>query len=575
LGVVNLESDALDAFDSEDVELVESLADTVALALDTAHLYSQAHQNAVNLSALYVVTRVASQSLVLDEVLSQVLSSALALLGFEAGLVGLTDPDDGRLRLAAGQGLPPSLAERLGGDALEETLCRRVCARQEGLVVGTLEPEVASDVQGGSPEAGQWFVQGLAAGGFRTFAGTPLLHGGQSLGALTLFSRRPRTSLTEDLGLLTSIGHQVATAVTNAQLFEEIARERSRLRALIEASRDGIALVGTDLRVLIINAPALALVGLPGEPDEWLNRPVREMLAALEPHAPDVAAWARGEIQRVQQGDERPAEGEYEVAGRTLHWLNLPVQAGKQIQGWLLVLRDVTEERSLERMREDLTHTMVHDLRNPLGGIFTSLLLVEKEDQANLAENQRFLLKIARNNAQRMLKIVDDILAVSKLESGRMELQRGPVQLGDLVAGVLRAQAPLAADKGLRLESEAPPTLPPAWADAWLIERVLHNLVDNAIKFTPPDGTVRILARQGEVGLLHVSVADSGPGIPADLQQRVFEKFVTGGQEGSGSGLGLAYCKLVVEAHGGRLGVESAPGQGATFTFSLPVLGDD
>jgi len=95
LGVLNLESDALDAFDSEDVQLMESLADAVALALDTAYLYSQAHQNAVNLSALYVVTRVASQSLVLDEMLSQVLSSALALLGFEAGLVGLTDPSDG------------------------------------------------------------------------------------------------------------------------------------------------------------------------------------------------------------------------------------------------------------------------------------------------------------------------------------------------------------------------------------------------------------------------------------------------------------------------------------------------
>jgi signal transduction histidine kinase len=221
---------------------------------------------------------------------------------------------------------------------------------------------------------------------------------------------------------------------------------------------------------------------------------------------------------------------------------------------------------------------MVHDLRNPLGSIFTSLLLVEKEDQANLAENQRFLLKIARNNAQRMLKIVDDILAVSKLESGRMELQRGPLQLGDLVAGVLRAQAPLAAEKELRLESEATPALPPAWADAWLMERVLQNLVDNAIKFTPPGGTVTVAARQSEESLgppcLHVSVTNDGPGIPADLQQRVFLKFVTGGQEQSGSGLGLAFCKLVVEAHGGRIWVESAPGQGATFTFSLPIMDD-
>jgi len=457
-----------------------------------------------------------------------------------------------------------------------------MCTQQEGLVVGTLEPEIPRDIRNSTADAaqvaGQWFDELLAAAGFRTYAGTPLLHGGQALGALTLFSRRTRASLTEDMGLLTSIGHQVATAVANAQLFEAIARERSRLRALLEASRDGIALVGTDLRVLIINAPALVLLGLPGEPDEWINQPVREMLATLEPHAPDVATWARDEIQRIQQGNRQPAEGEYEVPPRTLHWLNLPVQAGKRIQGWLLVFRDVTEERSIERMREDLTHTMVHDLRNPLGSIFTSLLLVEKDEQENLSENQRFLLRIARNNAQRMLKIVDDILAVSRLESGRMELQRASVQLADLVAGVLRAQAPLAAEKELRLQSEVPSALPPAWADAWLLERVLQNLVDNAIKFTPPGGTVTLTVRQSEENLkppcLHVSVTDDGPGVPPDLQQRVFQKFVTGGQEGSGSGLGLAYCKLVVEAHGGRIWVESAPDQGATFTFSLPIVGD-
>ncbi|UCC64223.1 MAG: PAS domain-containing protein, partial [Anaerolineae bacterium] len=466
--------------------------------------------------------------------------------------------------LAAQQGLPPSLAERLGDDALEDPLSNEIHTRPEGLAVGDIEPE-----------AGQGFVEALAAAGFRTYAGTPLLHGGQSLGTLTLFSRRPRRSLTEDLALLTPIGHQIATAVANAQLFQAIARERSRLRALIESSRDGIVLVGTNLWVLIMNAPALEMLGLPGEPEEWISRSVEEVQAALQAHAPTVVEWARAEMERIERGDLQPGGGEYEVPPRTLHVLNLPVMAGTSLQGWLLVLHDVTEERLLDQMREDLTHTMVHDLRNPLGNIFTSLLLVDSDTLETLTDNHRFLLKIARTNAQRMVKLVDDILTVSRLESGRMELDRASVALADLVEGTMRAQAPLAAEKKLRLECDMPPDAPPVWADARMIERVLQNLVDNAIKFTPSGGKVEIAVRQSEDGAepecLYVSVADTGAGISPEMQKRVFQKFVTGGREESGSGLGLAFCKLAVEAHGGRIWVESEPGQGTTFTFTLPV----
>ena len=160
-----------------------------------------------------------------------------------------------------------------------------------------------------------------------------------------------------------------------------------------------------------------------------------------------------------------------------------------------------------------------------------------------------------------------------------MQLQRARVSLGDLVAGTLQTQTPLAAEKELDLESRVPPTLLSAWADPRLIERVLQNLVDNAIKFTPSGGRVEIAVRQREQvagsSFLEVSVADNGPGIPAGLRDRVFQKFVTGGQEGSGSGLGLAFCELVIEAHGGGIWVASEPGQGATFTFSLPVARAD
>jgi signal transduction histidine kinase len=198
------------------------------------------------------------------------------------------------------------------------------------------------------------------------------------------------------------------------------------------------------------------------------------------------------------------------------------------------------------------------------------------------------MLEIARENTERMLQLVTDILDVSRLESGRMELKRNPVSLAELTAEKLRAQSPLSADKGVRLVSEVPPNLPKAWVDAELTGRVLQNLVDNAIKFTPDGGLVKVVVRLcneeiakhvdlevTEPPQLCVSVVDSGPGISAHLQRRLFQKFVTGGQKGSGSGLGLAFCKLVVDAHGGRIWVESEPDQGTTFTFTLPVAQED
>jgi signal transduction histidine kinase len=180
-----------------------------------------------------------------------------------------------------------------------------------------------------------------------------------------------------------------------------------------------------------------------------------------------------------------------------------------------------------------------------------------------------------------MMKLVNDILEVSRLEAKQVPLARQPISMTGLITDTLHAQSGRALDKGLHLESDLAPSLPPAYADPELIERVLQNLVDNAIKFTPPGGRVRLSAQpmngkyasqaNGHAGQLRISVSDEGPGIPRPLRSQLFQKFVTGGQPESGSGLGLAFCRLAVEAHGGHIWAESEPGRGATFAFTLPV----
>jgi len=190
-----------------------------------------------------------------------------------------------------------------------------------------------------------------------------------------------------------------------------------------------------------------------------------------------------------------------------------------------------------------------------------------------LPESQREIVTVAQQGAQRLLNLITAILDVSRLESGQMPLEREPVRLDIVAAEVAEMQQVLALDKHQTIENQVPADLPLVSADVELIHRVLQNLIGNAIKFTPPDGLISIGAWRDPVNdrNLIVAVKDSGIGLVPELQARLFEKFVTGRVRGRGSGLGLAFCRLVVKAHGGRIWVESTPGNGAIFLFTLPV----
>lgn len=572
-GALDVESNLYDAFDERDVLLAESLADTMALALENASHYRETRQQATDLSALYTVTRMTSQSLALESVLSQALSSVLISLEFEAGLIALTDPTGGQLYLAAEYGLPRHLSERYSDEGMVGSLSEYVHLRQASVSVRDFRRETEG-------ELGDLALR-MARFGLRGYAGIPLLHRDESLGTMSLFSRRRKTFSANQMVLLEAIGRQVAAAVTNARLFQAIVNERQRLVTLIESSRDGIILVGLDQQILVVNTTAIGLLRLPGVPEDWMDRTLEEASQALRPHAPDAAEVMMAEMGGIQEGDEPPGEWECAVAPRMIQWFNLPVVADTTALGRLVVLRDVTEERMLARMRDDLTHTMVHDLRNPLTGISTALKLLDRKLTDKLTPAQHRLIEIADSSAQRMIDLVSAILDVSRLEGGRMPISPAPVSLRELVAETLSLQGPLAAASDLMLSSVVPSQLPDAWADSGLVARVLQNLVGNAIKFTPPGGRIQVGAthwQEAEDGaanrMLCVIVSDTGAGVPLELQGRLFEKFVVGDHENQGSGLGLAFCRLAVGAHGGRIWVESEPGKGSVFRFTLPAAED-
>lgn len=227
----------------------------------------------------------------------------------------------------------------------------------------------------------------------------------------------------------------------------------------------------------------------------------------------------------------------------------------------------------LELLRDSLVHMLVHDLRSPLAGIRAYLDLVKLDGAGKLDSELTESIDAARRVAVEMTDMVSDLLDVSRMEVGKMPLELAPADVGALAVDAVVAAG---ASPRVRIQVEAPADKLRVVCDAGIIRRVVANLVGNAVKFTPASGQITVIVR-GDGAEVKVSVVDTGPGIPPEYHQKVFEKFgqVEAARHGAkhSSGLGLTFCKFAVEAHGGRIGLESAAGTGSTFWLALPVRG--
>jgi len=235
-----------------------------------------------------------------------------------------------------------------------------------------------------------------------------------------------------------------------------------------------------------------------------------------------------------------------------------------------------TQKAQLEeilRLREEFSGMIVHDLRNPLGVIIGGIeILTDREEVSN--PQAKSILSMMERAAARMQQLVDNLLDIARLEEGRMSFDPQPLDIGSLIEDVIEEEASLADLAEQTLSHRLPKSLPLVKADADLVQRVLVNLVDNALKFTPTGGDIWIEARPAE-DHLRVDVLDTGPGVPREERDRIFEKFTqVKGHVGrrKGSGLGLTFCWMAIEAHEGQIWVEDGPGGvGSRFSFTLPL----
>jgi len=340
-------------------------------------------------------------------------------------------------------------------------------------------------------------------------------------------------------------------------------------------------MVAADGRITLANKPIQALTGL--SLDEIVGRRLPELPHAILNTLGYTPHQAEELISRLGQSRLTPSlkftfqEATDSASEKIYERSTAPVWGhGGHPMGWIIVICDVTEEHQVNKARELLTETLVHDLRSPMSAIWGSLDLIAE----GIPESKRDglvgqSLHIARRSARRVLRLIESLLDIARLESGSMELSPAQVNLHDLAADLVEDMTPQANEHGIFLCSEVPETLPLVRVDPNLIARVLTNLLDNALKFTPEGGQVIVSAEvQAAEGVVAVHVSDSGPGIPAEFREKIFERFSQiPDRRGRrrGSGLGLTFCRLAVEVHGGRIWVEPRPEGGSTFTFILPI----
>jgi len=401
----------------------------------------------------------------------------------------------------------------------------------------------------------------------------PIVRGRGPVGVFNVENDQPFTQ--DDVLLAESMSEVIGLALDNARLFEGVEQEHGRLRALIEADDDGIILIGRSGNVLVINAGALSMLALSGQPKEWVGRPLQKVFQNLLHLSLEASQIMQHELNRFQEGDETIGEGEISVALRAFRWRNIPVMNGMVPLGRLIILHDITEQRTLEKIRDDLTHTMVHDLRGPLTSISVSLdvlKMLEKSPEP-FPEKRGQAIERAANSTKQMLFLVENILELSRLESGRMGLDYQSVNLAEVVETVLEMEMPVAKEKDVELSCEAADPLPAVWVDRDLMQRVLYNLVNNGVKFTPPHGRVHIHVQlpSSEPASLLITITDTGHGVLPEMQSQLFQKFSRGTEQARGSGLGLYFCRMVVEAHHGRIWLDHSDQTGSTFCLTLPL----
>jgi NtrC-family two-component system sensor histidine kinase KinB len=539
------------------LDLVQAIADQAGIAVLNARLYAESQRQARVMTALAESASAINASLNVDEVIQQILEQISQALQVDAVSLALIDPQQEMLEFRAATGLQGN--DNIIGmrQSIHQGIAGWVAREGKGTIVQDAysDPRFLSSVD---KELGF---------STRAIACAPIRAKGQVIGVLEAINPRDGVFDQDALLVLTGIGSLAGTAIEHAELFERLDAAHQRYRELFEDSIDPILLTNQEGTILEANRQAELTTGY--KRDELRSLSVDDLQVV--------------DTQQVGERFERLVSGEmisYETNLRTQDEHEIPLQVYARnvlidgLSQFQWILRDISERKNLDNLREDLTSMIYHDLRSPLANVVSSLDVLSTLLPEFGEGNIRSLLNIAMRSTERIQRLTNSLLDINRLEAGQPVGNRQATPPGTLISDALDAIRPLALNKDIEIQLSMAEDLPEVDVDPDMIRRVLINLCENAIKFSPLNCKIWLGTQLEDDQMVQFWVKDSGSGIPIAEQQRIFDKFARlHAKDGPrGLGLGLAYCRLAVEGHGGRIWVQSEPENGSVFHFTVPVV---
>jgi PAS domain S-box-containing protein len=530
------------AFSEDDLELARQLAYAANGAFERSRLY-EAERTARSLSQRLARTAsMLTAALGPEAVLQEAVQQALSLVAADAATVTLLDQTAG-LVVAAAEGDEVELAAVVGTAA-------PAVGWHGGDVVQLRAPVSRDDRDEDGPGAG---ADPLLALGYRSYLGVPLAaREGSVLGVLAVYGRAPRSWPDEVIEALSALAANAAVALSNAELYQRIAVEHDQSAAILSSIAEGIVAVDREGRVVVWNAAAEEITGVPAE--EALGRTPAEVIQR------DLESELGGS-NRLVSVDRGGEEVTLSLSETLMHD---PTGA---VAGRVFAFRDISAEWVLEKMKSDFVSTVSHELRAPLTSIYGFAETLLREDVRFSETERRTFLGYIASESSRLTAIVDALIDVARLDRGDITVALASTDLGEVINESIST---VGARDGHRFEIDLGDGELAVRADPDKLRQVLDQLVENAVKYSPGGGVVRVEARRRRHAV-EVSVTDEGIGIPLAHRDRVFDKFYRVDEDVAGTGLGLFIARGLVSAMGGRLRLDGERSRGSRFTFELPV----
>ncbi len=599
-GFMLVHSDVQRRFSADEVELARILVNQSAVVMQNAALFSQTRQLTEELEqrveertqqlekehlraqSLLRIMRELSASLDLDHVLNRTLKLLNDISGAEQSTILLIRPGEKTFYYRASLGYtdPPPLGGRSTaldvGDGLAGWL---VSNRQAVLIENLLDDD-------------RWLGEDNENLNHRSAIGAPLLVGTELLGVMLLFHRQEKHFYADQIEMVQAAANQIAVSINNAELFNLIREqaerlgtmlrtqqiETSRSRAILEAVADGVLVTDSDGKITLFNDSAQHVLGL--SRDEVIGKSLEGFSGlfgqAAQMWLNTISKWSSA--SGVLKSSETYAERITLENDRVVSVHLAPVHLQEEFLGTVSIFRDITHQVEVDRLKSEFVATVSHELRTPMTSIkgYVEVLLMGAAGQ--MTEQQTQFLQVVLSNTERLNILVNDLLDVSRIEAGKIDLSMQPLRLQDLAIDVVEEQKrrSLESEKAQRYQVAIPADLPRVRGDEERVRQIFTNLLSNASHYTPANGNISVEAKllNGEV---QIDVSDDGIGVLPQDQERIFERFFRGEDPlvlaTAGTGLGLSIVQQLIEMHNGRIWLQSSgiPGEGSTFSFTLPI----